>query len=237
MKGTVWRTPVFSRGLFARYLRVMRTLIAFVLITAIAPIATAEPRRPMTIVHEFHVSEPGGETIKPLKQMSKAEVQAIVTTGCTALAHGCPKGVHQIEPAEKVPGMVIAEGENVYITGQVVRQQGDEWWGIYAAPKGYTACRAALGKVSLTAGSVFDTTIKSQATAKGLLFHAVIPIGTPDRPSSVHAYFLVQYVPVGTEGRLGCMSDGSNPWRCVGSRDCQRIVGSLNYRYRGHPAR
>ncbi len=208
--------------------RAMRTLIACLLTIALTPTATAEPRRLITIAHEFHVSEAGGETIKILKAMSEAEVKAIVTAGCTALAHGCAKGVRQIEPAAKVPGTVIAEGENVYITGQVLKQQDDKWWGIYAAPKGYTACRAALSKASLTAGTVFDTTIKNQTPIKGLLFHAVVPPGTPDKPSSVHAYFLVQYVPIGTEGRLGCMSDGSNPWRCAGSRDCQRIVGSLN---------
>jgi hypothetical protein len=104
---------------------------------------------------------------------------------------------------------VIAEGENVYITGQVLKQQDDEWWGIYAAPKGYTACRAALSKVRVTAGSIFDTTIASRTIPRGLLFHALISSRRAEKPGSVHAYLVVQYVPVGAEMRLKCMSDGS----------------------------
>jgi hypothetical protein len=206
----------------------MRSLVAALLLVAMTSIATAEPRRSITIVHEFHVREPGGEAIKTLKAMSKTEVKAVVSAGCTAMANGCAKGAPQIRAAAAVPGLVIAEGENVYITGQVLKQRGDEFWGIYAAPKGYAPCRAALGKVSVTEGSAFNTTIKNQSDIKGLWFHAMVPAGTSAKPSSVHAYFLVQYVPAGTEGRLGCMSDGSNPWRCAGSGECQRIVGSLN---------
>lgn len=206
----------------------MHPLIVALLLLAMVPVATAQPRRPITIAHEFHVSEPGGEAIKILKQMSKTEVQAIVTAGCAALPHGCPENVGQIELAARVPDMILAEGENVYITGQVLKQQGDEWWGIYTAPKGYTACRAAISKLSVTAGSIFETTIVRHAPVSGLLFHALISNGRPSKPGSVHAYFLVQYVPVGAENQLGCMSDGSYPWRCIGQRDCQRIVGSLN---------
>jgi hypothetical protein len=206
----------------------MRILITALLLVAIVPITTAQPRRPITIFHEFHVSEPGGETITPLKEMSEAEVRAMVVEGCAQLHHRCSTDLENIRPASKIPGMVIAEGERVYITGRVLRQQGEEWWGIYAAPKGYTACRAALSKVSLAEGSVFDTTIKDHPPERGLLFHAVISSGKSNRPSLVSAYFLVQYVPVGTEGRLGCMSDGVNPWRCTGPKNCKQVVGSLN---------
>jgi hypothetical protein len=124
--------------------------------------------------------------------------------------------------------MVIAEGENVYITGRVLKQEGDNWWGIYPAPRGYAACRAALGKASLTTGSVFDTTIESESATKGLLFQAIVPAGSPGRPSSVHAYFLVQYVPAGTEERLGCLPDGSIPWRCAGAGECRSRKETAN---------
>jgi hypothetical protein len=187
----------------------MRILITALLIGGITVTAAAQPKRPVTIAHEFHVSEPGGKTTKTLKQMSEPELRAIVTAGCAALAHGCPRDLSHIIPAARVPGMVIAEGENVYITGQVLKQQDDKWWGIYAAPKGYTACRAALSKVIVTAGSMFDTTIASRASPRGLLFHARISNGRAEKPGSVHAYLVVQYVPIGAETRLKCMSDGS----------------------------
>ena len=145
----------------------MRILFAALLIIAITPTATAQPRRMFAIAHEFHVSERGKETIKTLKEMSKAELRTIVTAGCAALANKCAKLAGQIQTAATVPGMVIAEGENVYITGRVLKQQDDKWWGIYDAPKGYTPCRAALGKASLTAGSVFDATIAKSNPHQG----------------------------------------------------------------------
>jgi hypothetical protein len=67
--------------------------------------------------------------------MSEPELR-VVRAGCAAQAYGCPKDLNHIIPAARVPGMVIADGENVYITGQVLKQQDDEWWGIYATPKG-----------------------------------------------------------------------------------------------------
>jgi hypothetical protein len=206
----------------------MRALVAILLIIAITPAATAQPRRLITIAHEFHVSEGGKGTIKTLKEMNRAELRKIVAAGCAALTDKCAKLADQIKPAATIPGMVVAEGENVYITGRVLKQQDDKWWGIYPAPKGYTACRAALGKASLTTGSVFNATISSRASTPGLLFQAVVPTGAPDEPSSVHAYFLVQYAPAGSEGRLGCMPDGSNPWRCAGAGDCQSRAETVN---------
>jgi hypothetical protein len=187
----------------------MRSLISALLIGGMSLTAAAQPKPPVTIAHEFHVSEPGGEATKILNQMSEPELRAILRAGCAALAHGCPKDLSHIIPAARVPGMVIAEGENVYITGQVLKQQDDEWWGIYAAPKGYTACRAALSKVRVTAGSIFDATIASRTIPRGLLFHALISNRRAEKPGSVHAYLVVQYVPVGAEMRLKCMSDGS----------------------------
>jgi hypothetical protein len=189
--------------------------------------AAAQPKRPITLVHEFHVSESGGATMTLLKNMSKPELRAIVTAGCGAFPHGCSTEVSQIEPAAEVPGVIIAEGERVYITGQVLQQRGDEWWGIYVAPQGYTVCRAALGKASLAVGSIFEAKIASGASPRGLLFHALISNDRESAAGMVHAYFVVQYVPVGTETRLGCMPNGSSPWRCSGG-DCQRAqIGFL----------
>jgi hypothetical protein len=200
----------------------MRTLITALFMIAITSVTAAQPKRPITIMHEFHVSEPGGGSMTLLKDMGETEVRAIVTAGCAALPHGCSKEVSQIKPAAEVPGIIIAEGENVYITGQVLKQQGDEWWGIYVAPQGYTACRAALSKASLTAGSIFEARIASGAPPRGLMFHALISSGRESKAGMVHAYFVVQYVPVGAETKLNCMPDGSSPWRCT-REDCQRV--------------
>ena len=206
----------------------MRSLVIALLLLIIVPIATAQPRRPITIVHEFHVSEAGGEAIKTLKEMSKTEFQAIVTAGCAALGQGCSEGRGQIRQAASVAGTILAEGQDVYITGRVVRQQGEKWWGIFDAPRGYTACRAALSKLSLTEGSIFNATIESDPVFRGLSFYAVVPAGRQHERNWINAYFLVHYVPIGTEARLRCMPDGSNPWLCKGTKDCQRTVGLLN---------
>lgn len=204
----------------------MRILFIALLLLAIVPIAAAQPRRPIVIAHEFHVSERGGEAIKILKQMSKTEFQAIVNAGCAALRQGCSEGKGQIRQAANLKGTIIAEGQNVYITGRIVRQQGETWWGIFDAPKGYTACRAALSKLTLSEGSIFNTTIESDSDLRGVAFYAVVAAGK-DGGNWINAYFLVQYVPIGTEALLGCMPDGTNPWLYKGTKECQRIVGSL----------
>jgi hypothetical protein len=205
----------------------MRALVIVLLLLAIGPIAIAQPRRPITIAHEFHVSE-AGEPIRTLKQMSKTEFQAIINAGCASLGQACREGKEQIRQAASVPGTIIAEGQNVYITGRVVRQEGEQWWGIFDAPRGYTACGAALSRVSLSEGSIFNTRIESGPDFRGLSFYAVVPAGRPNGGNWINAYFLVHYVPIGTEARLKCMPNGSNPWLCKGTKDCQRIVGSLN---------
>jgi hypothetical protein len=60
----------------------MRTLVAVLLIIVTAQAAAAQPRRPITIAHEFHVSEGGKETIRTLGEMTKAEQRKIVAAGC-----------------------------------------------------------------------------------------------------------------------------------------------------------
>jgi hypothetical protein len=205
----------------------MRALLIVLLLLAIGPIATAQPRRPIIIAHEFHVSVVG-EPIRTLKQMSNTEFQAILNAGCASLRQACGSGKEQIRLGANVPGTIIAEGQNVYITGRVVRQEGEQWWGIFDAPKGYTACRAALSRLSLTEESIFNTRIERGSDFRGLSFYAVVPTGRPGGGNWINAYFLVHYVPIGTEARLKCMPNGSNPWLCKGPRDCQRIVGSLN---------
>jgi hypothetical protein len=178
----------------------------------------------MLVANEFHVTEGGGFIGKTLKEMGAPEFEALATAACAAFAFvaDCSSAVDAIRKAAEIANP--AAGPNVYITGDVTKHAGEEWYGIFRAPVGYEICDARLdyGRLSITGPSTFNTSIVRTATDNGLGFYAVIPKNRSTR-QWLDAYFVIKYVPSGTVGENKCAPTGSNPWLCKG-QNCSPLA-------------
>jgi hypothetical protein len=167
---------------------------------------------PITLVHEFHVTESGGFS-KTLKELGSGEAAAIVTAACAAFGADCSQNA----PAEGMAANVISEkytsrGSNYFITGRLTKSHdGGEWRGLFDELDGYQVCKVALTSMNLSQGSTFNTSIFRSGQYRGLAFYAVVPRNRPE-PQYIDAVFSIYYVPTGTSDQYDCAADGSHPW-------------------------
>jgi hypothetical protein len=172
----------------------------------------------MLVANEFHVTEGGGFVSKTLKEMGSPQFQALVTAACAAYGADCSSAAATIRKAAEIGAPIVGrEGSDVYITGNVTKHDGEEWYGIFRAPNGYEICEAKLdyGHMSITGPSTFNTAIVRTLNENGLGFYAVIPKNRPSR-QWIDAYFVIKYVKSGATGLNMCAQTGSNPWLCKG---------------------
>src|SRR5262249_50903012 len=110
----------------------------------------------LLVAHEFHVTEGGGFINKTLKEMGSREFQTILTAACAAYGVDCSSAAGGIRQAAEIGSPIVGQtSSNVYITGNVIKHDGEEWYGIYRAPLGYEICDAKLnyGGMSITGPS------------------------------------------------------------------------------------
>jgi hypothetical protein len=193
----------------------IRILLFVCLYAASAALCRAEV---ILVAHEFHVTEGGGFINKTLKEMNSNEFQAAMTVGCAAYGVDCSKAAIAIRKGAEIGGTVVGQaGSKVFITGDVTKQAGEEWWGIFRAPVGYEICTVHndYNRMSITGETTFNTTVLRTPNDNGLGFYAVIP---KNRPVGqwVEAYFVVKYVDSGSMGQNQCVPSGTPAWQCKG---------------------
>lgn len=181
----------------------------------------------IVVPHEFRVSEQGGFATKTLPQLNTDEFRIGMTAACTYFGYVCGGIAIAIGSAAAYATPYVSNGE-ISTTAWVDRHPGEEWFAKFAAPDGYTTCKAAIdvGNGSITGGSTFNGTIQRMAGPKndGVGLYAEVPNG---HPSGQWASFRVDviFVPKGTANQHQCWPDNTNVWQCTG-QDCKTYPGA-----------
>ncbi|KEA04287.1 hypothetical protein [Rhizobium rhizogenes] len=211
----------------------MWKLFACQLFALIVVCTRAHAQEPITLMHDFHITEGGGFVNKTVHEMTSKEFQRLVEIGCVVLGGSCVKEASSAREAmEYLDSALTSMGGNHLISGRVLEHSdgSEEWYGIFDAIDGYEVCSAALNyrEMSITGGTTFSTFIRRSpwefrdSNYKGISFYAVVPKHRPTR-HWINANFSVSYVPEGTVEQYDCQPDGSSPWLCTG-QDCNPLT-------------
>ena len=181
-------------------------------------------------LYEFHIHESSDFFGKTLSQIGTEEFAGILTAACAAFAVDCSTlaaGVQQ--GAHILSEDYISQGENYRITGNVTRQEGEEWSGFFTGLTGYEVCKAGLldyGNMGISGGSTFNVSVYRNGTNTDtgfsiLGFYAVVPKNR-GRGEGIDAILAIDWVPNGMASNMGCFEDKSHPWLCKG-QDCNPL--------------
>ena len=158
--------------------------------------------------------------------MGSQEFVAMVTAACAAYGVDCSKTAAAIAAGARYATPYVSTG-NVRTTAWIDRHPGEEYYAKFAAPTGYTTCKAKIdiGNGSITGGSTFNGSIQRMPgpNQDGIGLYAVVP---KNRPSGQWVSFrvYVEFVPKGTEGGR-CWPDNTTVFQCTG-QDCTTYEGA-----------
>jgi len=185
------------------------------------------PSDVLVVPHEFRVSEQGGFATKTLPQLNTTEFRAGLIAACTYFGYVCGGIAVAIGNAATYATPYVSNNE-VSTTAWIDRHPGEEWYAKFAAPSGYTTCKASIDVAngSITGGATFNGTIQrmSGANQDGVGLYAVVPKG---RPSGQWVSFRVDvaFVPKGTTEQHQCWPDNTHVWQCTG-QNCNTFPGA-----------
>jgi hypothetical protein len=196
---------------------ISRSVVAASMLLCSAP---AVAQQKIVVPHEFVAWEAGGFLPKTIKEIGTPEFAAMLTAACTALQVDCSTAAAQIAAGARYATPYVATG-NVRTTAWIDRHSGEEYYAKFAAPPGYTTCKAKIdiGNGSITGGSTFNGSIQRLpgANADGIGLYAVVP---KNRPTGqwVHFRVFVEFVTKGTEGQSQCWPDNTLVFQCTGQK-------------------
>ncbi|WLA64699.1 hypothetical protein [Bradyrhizobium diazoefficiens] len=181
----------------------------------------------LIVPHEFIASERGGVLPKSIKEMGTPEFAAILAAACAAYGGDCSSSAAQLAAAARYATPYVSTG-NVRTTAWIDRHPGEEYYAKFAAPDGYTTCKAKIdiGNGSITGGSTFNGSIQrmSGANADGIGLYAVVP---KNRPSGQWVAFrvFVSFVPKSADVASRCWPNNAVVFQCTG-QNCNTYSGA-----------
>ena len=191
-----------------------RTIVAVSTLVLSSPVLAQES---VIVPHEFVAREGGGFLPKTIKEMSSDEFVAMLTVACAAYGVDCSQAAAGIAAGARYATPYVSTGE-VSTTAWIDRHPGEEYYAKFAAPAGYTTCKAKIdvGNGSISGDSTFNGSIQRMPgpNADGIGLYAVVP---KNRPAGQWVAFRVhvEFVPKGTEaGR--CWPDNTVVFQCTG---------------------
>jgi hypothetical protein len=179
------------------------------------------------VPHEFNAWEKGGFFVKTIKEIGTKEFVVLLEAACAAYGADCSAVAAEIAAGAHYATPYIATG-NVSTTAWIDRHPGEEYFAKFAAPAGYTTCRAKIdiGNGSITGGSTFNGSIQRMPgpNADGIGLYAVVP---KNRPTGQWVSFrvYVEFVLKGTESGSGCWPDNTVVFQCTG-QNCVTYPGA-----------
>jgi hypothetical protein len=125
------------------------------------------------------------------------------------------------------------------LIGEVTKKKGEEEWGIWPSPLGYTLCHAEMPSKNFKyqAGSsdvTFNTRVLRTPREDGLGYYSVVPYS--NEGTRVSATIMLTYVKVATSGDVEkniarlkdpnkCMFQNTCPWMCRND-NCSLVVSN-----------
>lgn len=187
----------------------------------------AVAQQSLIVPHEFVAWEAGGFIPKTIKEIGTPEFVAILSSVCAAYGGDCSESAAEIAGAAKYATPYVSQG-NVRTTAWIDRHSGEEYYAKFAAPAGYTTCKAKIdvGRGSITGGATFNGSIQRMPgpNADGIGLYAVVP---KNRPTGQWVQFqvYVEFVPKGTDLASRCWPDNTVVFQCTG-QNCSTYPGA-----------
>lgn len=201
-----------------------RSALFLLLLPALASNALGlEPMRPVPspriYLEEFHMATGGPFSVVTWRAYDPALTDIRVEAGCRALGLSCAVDGDQPANATRYLKRTIAI-DNYLGTARISRQRGDRTYAKFAAPNGFTVCRAGiyLRDGVITPGATFAGAIL-RSGQDGLAVYADLgPPSTSKR--SIEFKLLVQYVAQQSPEAESCWPDGTIVFLC-GAKGCE----------------
>jgi hypothetical protein len=181
----------------------------------------------IVVPHEFIAWEAGGFLPKTVKEMGTPEFAGFITAACAAFGADCSTTAAKIAAGAYYSTPYVATG-NVRTTAWIDRHSGEEYYAKFAAPPGYTTCKAKIdvGNGSITGGATFNGSIQRMPgpNADGIGLYSVVP---KNRPSGQWVNFrvFVEFVPKGDEIKSQCWPSNTVVFQCTG-QNCNTYPGA-----------
>jgi hypothetical protein len=181
----------------------------------------------IVVPHEFSAGEPGGFFPKTLKEMSSQEFQAILTVACAYYGVDCSNAAAAIRAGAAYATPYIFQSD-LHTTAFIDRHPGEAYYAKFAAPPGYTTCKALIdvGNGSITGGSTFNGSIQRMPgpLGDGIGLYAVVP---QHRPTGqwVNFHVDIEFVRNGTLDQHACWPNNTVVWQCTG-QNCSTYPGA-----------
>ena len=153
--------------------------------------------QPVVVPHEFVAWEQGGFLSKTIPQLNTPQFKAMLTASCAALAVDCSTVADAIARGAYYATPYVSNS-NLQTTAWVDWHRGEEYAAKFAAPSGWTTCKAIIdvGHGSITGGATFNGSIQrmSGPNNDGIGLYVVVP---KNRPSGQWVQFQVdvEFVP------------------------------------------
>jgi hypothetical protein len=201
----------------------MRAVIITALFLSCSPVVA----QPLVVPHEFRASENGSFGQKTLIQLNTNEFRTGLTAACLWFGYVCGGVAVAIGSAAAYATPYVSNND-VQTTAWVDWHRGEEYAAKFAAPSGYTTCRALIdvNNGSITGGATFNGSIQRMAgpNQDGIGLYAVVP---KNRPSGQWVSFRVdvEFVPVGTVQQNKCWPDNTVVFQCTG-QNCNTYPGA-----------
>jgi len=202
-------------------------LVAGAVALSASGIAAAHAQDEIVVPHEFHAREAGSFVIKTTKELDSSQFQAMLTTACAIYGVDCSEEAAAIRKGAYYANQYTSSN-NVSTSAWIDRHPGEEYYAKFAAPEGYTTCKAIIdvGHGSITGGSTFNGSIQRMPGPRndGIGLYAVVP---KNRPSGQWVSFVVwvDFVRVGTLGQHQCWPDRTTVFQCTG-QNCSTHPGA-----------
>lgn len=187
---------------------------------------SASTRQAIVVSHEFVAWEAGGFFAKTIKEIGTPQFVAMLEAACLSFGDDCSSTASEIAAGAHYATPYIATG-NVRTTAWIDSHNGEEYKAKFAAPNGYTTCRAKIdyGGGSISGGATFNGTIQrmSGQNQDGLGLYVEVP---KNRPTGQWVKFrvFVEFVPKGTD-LSRCWPDNTVAFQCTGEH-CNLYPGA-----------
>jgi len=205
----------------------MRLRAAVISLTGMVCGAAASPGDVIVVPHEFRASEGGSFGGKTLSQLDSNEFKGALILACAFYGVDCSEAAVAIGEAAYYATPYI-NASDISTTAWIDRHPGEEYYAKFAAPPGYTTCKAVIdvGNGSITGPSTFNGSIQRMPGGNndGIGLYAVVPKNRQS-PQWVSFRVDVEFVRPGKLGEYGCWPDRTLVFQCTG-QNCTTFPGA-----------